>query len=142
MRFALGCAFNMKELFLNYKRKFKVPKRFKGDKKGAIIKVFTEHVKDVIDDIIDNNTEFILPTGKNRLTVMKMRRVDGESFKRLRKAGKFRDIDFLTTNFAGYEIVFEMFYADGRPRRRRTVYVDGKRKKRITDNANNGKQYY
>jgi len=73
---------------------------------------------------------------------MKMRRVDGEEFKKLRQKRKFTDVDFLSSNFSGNEIVFEMFYKDGRPFRRKNVYVDKTRKDKITKYTNEGKQYY
>lgn len=148
MNFALGCAFNVNELFLNFNlKKIKLTtKQLKElgffSKRALINKIFTEHVKQVVDDIIDNSAMFELPTGSKRRTIMKMNKIEGEDFKKARKRGKFKDIDILASNFSGYQIGFNMYYADGRPCRERVVYVDGKRKKKITSNVNNGKQYY
>jgi len=68
-----------------------------------------------------------------------MGRFTGEDFAKARRHGKFTDVDFLTSNFSGYQLVLEMFYKDGRPARKKNIYVDKTRKQRITDNVNNGK---
>ena len=68
-----------------------------------------------------------------------MHKYDGEEFKKLRRAGKFTDVDFLASNFSGYQLGLDMYYSDGRPFLHKPVYVDKKRKERITENTNNGK---
>lgn len=148
MNYAVGCGFNLNEIFYNFDTKkvgltTKECREYGYEDKITLIKnIFAENVKQILDDIIDNNVTFELPTGTNRKTVMKMRRVEGEEFKKVRQKRKFADVDFLSSNFSGNEIVFEMFYKDGRPFRRKNVYVDKTRKDRITKYTNEGKQYY
>lgn len=148
MNYAVGCAFNLDEMLINLDKKklkmnCKLCEKVNNNKSKDLLikKIFMENVKMVIDDIIDNNVTFELPTG-GRKTRMRMNRVKDDTFIKVRKKGKFKDVDFLTSNFSGYEIVFEMFHKDGRPERMKHVYVDKKRKDRITEHTNNGKQYY
>lgn len=148
-RFATGCAFNIHELMLNLKKNklkmtCKLCKRINNDehKDKLINKICMESMKLVLEDIIENSTIFELPTGSQRKTWIKMEKIDGELFKNFRRKRKFADVDFLTSNFSGYVLMFKMFYKDGRPIREKYVYVDGKRKKRITYYTNIGRQYY
>jgi hypothetical protein len=106
-----------------------------GDK--IVKKVFRTCLKRVLEDIIDNNVTFELPTG-SRKSELHMRRISGEKFSRCRKNGKFQEIDFLQSFFAGYEIELNM-YKKGGLKRSKTVYVDPKLKQKIIDNTNNGK---
>ena len=55
-----------------------------------------------LDDIIDNNVTFELPTGSARRTLLRMKKCEGEEFKKARQRGKFADVDFLSSNFSGY----------------------------------------
>ena len=71
-----------------------------------------------------------------------MKKYDGKEFIKLRKIGKFTDVDFLTSNFSGYQLGLDMFYKDGRPHYHKPVYVDKSRAQKIIENTNNGKQYY
>jgi len=92
----------------------------------------------VLDDIIDNSITFRLPTSKE--AYLEMRDVSGEEFKRARQRGAFRDVDFLKTNFHGYQLSYRYSIKAGR--RRKTIYVNRKMKNRIMANVNNGKRYH
>ena len=39
---------------------------------------------------------------------IQMKRFENDEFKKLFKAGKWRDVDFLTSNFTGYQLAFYM----------------------------------
>mgnify|MGYP003210420435 CR=1 FL=1 len=112
MNYATGCAFNMDEMFMN----------FPYDKL----------------DIVDNNVTFILPT-HGRFAEMHVKRTYGEDFKRARRSGKWRDVDFLSSGFSGNEIVLNI--KSGNFIKSKTVYVDKNIKNKITENTNKGKQY-
>lgn len=149
MNYATGCAFNLDEVLINLdKSKLNMTsalcEKINGDKhKNTLIKqICLEGMKLVLDDIIDNNITFELPIGSARKTQIRMGRFTGEDFAKVRRRGKFADVDFLTSNFSGYQILLEMFYKDGRPLRKRNVYVDKQRRDRITEYTNQGKQYY
>jgi hypothetical protein len=145
MNYAVGCAFNLDEMFINLdKKKLKMTsnlcEQLTNDRhRNTLIKrIFLESVKLVLDDIIDNNVTFELPTGGRR-TIMRMNRIKDKEFAKARRNGKFKEVDFLTSNFSGYEIVLELFHTDGRPERKKHVYVDKVRKNRIIEHTNNGK---
>lgn len=149
MNYATGCAFNLDEMLLNLdKSKLTMTsdlcERINGDRhKNTLIKqICLEGMKLVLDDIIENNVTFELPTGSARKTQLRMGRFTDEEFAKVRRRGKFADVDFLTSNFSGYQILLEMFYKSGRPPRTKKVYVDKTRRDRITEHTNNGKQYY
>ena len=149
MNYATGCAFNINELFLNLDRK-KLKFNYKQcmnlgythDKNEMINRIFMDNVEMILDDIINDNITFELPTGSGRPTLLRMKKIDGEDFIKARRAGKFADVDFLSSNFSGYQLGLDMYYKDGRPFISKPVYVDKKRKEKIIENTNNGKQYY
>ena len=145
MNYSVGCAFNTDELFMNFPfKKLSLTcedcKRINGDSHRDVLvkQVFRECLKLVLNDIIDNNVTFNLPTGAKKCN-MHMKRVRGESFKNLRRAGKWKDVDILESNFTGYEIGFYM-YGKVSPRVK-NVYVNKTLKDRITENTNKGMQY-
>jgi hypothetical protein len=78
----------------------------------------------VIDDVIDNNSIFILPVNNSEI---KMRRISGNDFSKARKNGKFKEVDFLESYFSGYELELNI-YKRGGLKRSKTIYVDPKRK--------------
>lgn len=145
MNYAVGCAFNIDEVFMNFPYKkleitCKECQKINGNlHRDVLVKqVFRECFKLVIDDIINNNVTFHLPVAPKRCD-MHMKRVRGESFKNLRQHGKWKDVDILESNFTGYEIGFYM-YGKVAPRIK-TVYVNKPFKDRITYNTNKGMQY-
>lgn len=146
---ASGHAFNLDELLLNLDRKkikfnCKKCKEIIGynDRDVLIKRIFMDGLNIILDDIIDNNITFELPTGSARKTYLRMKKYDGKEFTRLRKLGKFTNVDFLASNFSGYQLGLDMFYKDGRPYKHKPVYVDQAKAQKIVENTNNGKQYY
>lgn len=145
--YSLGCAFNITELFENFnKKKLKMTSelctKINNDphKDKLIYKIFRESVKLILNDIIDNNVTFELPTGARKSDIY-MRRISDEDFGKARRNGKWQDVDFLESNFSGYELSLNMYNREGKPTRSKTIYVDKKLKQKITDNTNKGKQY-
>lgn len=145
MNYATGCAFNLREIFMNFPyKKLELTcndcLKINGNSHRDILvkQVFRECFKLVINDIIDNNITFNLPTGARKCDIH-MKRVRGNAFKNLRKAGKWKDIDIVESNFTGYELGFYM-YGKTSPRIK-TIYVNNFYKERITQNTNKGMQY-
>lgn len=145
-RYSLGCAFNTNELFDNFpykKLQFTCAecKAITGDAHRDILvkRIFKESVKLVINDIINNNVTFWLPVNGIRKCNIHMRRVQGDEFKNLKKAGKWKDIDILKSSFSGYELT--LFMLGKRTPRIKQIYVSKEFKDRITKNTNNGMQY-
>lgn len=101
--------------------------------------VFKCAVKLVIDDVINNNITFQLPTNK-RKAFIKMKRYDNEAFAKGRRNGKWQDVDFLQSNFSAYQMVFQ--YMSRGVTLHKPIYLDKKHKDSITKYTNEGKQYY
>ena len=144
--YSTGCAFNMNQMFMNFPyKKLKLScedcLNINGDlhRDKLVKKVFRECFKMVLNDVIDNNVTFQLPTGKKKCDIH-MRRVQGNEFKNLRRSGKWRDVDILTSNFTGYELGLYM-YGERDPRVK-PIYVNKELKNKITQNTNEGMQYW
>lgn len=142
---ATGAAFNMDEMFMNFPYDklnitCKECQAITGDlhRDKLVKKVFRECVKMVLEDVIDNNVTFQLPTGKRRSDIH-MKKVRGEAFKNLRRAGKWSDVGLTASNFTGYELGLYMY--GQRDPRIKTIYVNKRLKDKITKYTNEGKQY-
>ena len=84
MNYATGAAINLAELFINITKK---KLKSKGKKVTLAVKVFKECLKVILNDCIDNNVTFKLPTGKIESYIY-VKRYNGEQFAKLRKLGK------------------------------------------------------
>ena len=136
MNYATGCAFNQDEMFMNFDKQ-----RLKSVKdKGLIRKIARDAIKLVLNDIIDNNVTFQLPTGSRKSDIY-MSRVSGENFTKARQNGKFQEVDFLTSNFSGYQLTLNMYDINGKPTRSKPIYLNKKYKNKIINYTNQGKQY-
>lgn len=145
MIMATGAAFNTDEMFMNFPyKKLSITcekcKEITGNLHRDILvkQVFRECLRVILNDIISNNITFWLPTGKKKCNIH-MKRVDGEAFKNLRKAGKWSDVNLLSSQFTGYELGLFMYGV--RDPRVKTIYVNKELKDKITRNVNSGMQY-
>lgn len=146
MKFALGHSFNLEDLFYNFPmKKLKMTCNdcfeLNGDLHRILIvrKIFKECFNLVIQDIVERNVTFWLPLTGSVKCNMHMKRVTGKEFQQLRRGGKWRNVDFITSNFAGYEINLFMF--GNRTPRVKTVFVSKELRDKIAKNTNNGMQY-
>lgn len=145
--YAVGHSFMAKDLFMNFPvEKLKMSKEqctqiySDGNKRDLAESIFISSVQMVIDDIIDNNTHFKFPGIGRTQTYMYMNKVTGNKFKKAFKNGKWRDVDFITSNFTGYQLVLDM-QSEKRISRQKPIYLSAKDKQRIIDKTNEGKQY-
>lgn len=145
-RYALGCSFNISDLFFNFPyKKLKLNCRgcleITGDAHRSLLvkKIFLASMKIVIQDIVERNVTFWLPLTGDKKCNMHMKRVSGKDFQKLRQAGKWDNIDIVSSNFSGYEIGFYML--GKRTPRVKTVYVNKQTKEAISRYTNMGKQY-
>lgn len=145
MNYATGCAFNMHEMFMNFPyKKLKLTcedcEKINNDphKSKLVEKIFREHMKIVIEDIIDNNVQFVLPTGKKKAWIH-VKRFKDEKFTAGRRNRKWLDVDFLKSFFSGYQLVFNMVGL--RELREKPIYISKRLKQKLTDYTNQGKQY-
>jgi len=108
MNLSLGCAFNLEDLFLNFKNsKLDMDcgkcEKLTGDRHRDKLaqKVFMDSVQLILNDVIDNNVTFQLPLNGVKAELY-VKRYTGEEFAKLRKRGKWQDVDFLKSFFTGY----------------------------------------
>jgi hypothetical protein len=94
--FAMGHAFSAKELFYNFpikklKMDYDTVKEIysDGDKRSLSASIFTKGMQLIIEDIIENNVYFLLPTLGTSESYLYMNKVSGESFKKAFKKGKW-----------------------------------------------------
>lgn len=136
MSYAVGCAFSQEEMFMNFdKKKLKTVHN-----KNLIRKIARDAIKLVLNDIIDNNATFQLPTGSRKADIH-VTRIVGDDFTNARQNGKFQDVDFLASNFSGNQLTLNMYDREGRPTRTKPIYVNKKYKDKLTYYTNQGKQY-
>jgi hypothetical protein len=119
MFYKTGYCFTSRELFdtLNLKLlniSTKVVRQYKmdclQDLCGAVL---TYCLYLIILDIIENNVTFVLPLFGNREACFYVKMFDGDQFKKAYQSGKFMGIDFLNSNFKGYQIYFQYKYRGG-----------------------------
>lgn len=145
MNYATGYAFNTKDLFANFpisklKTSGEMCKKILGfiDRRALAIRIFLYAVKVILLDIINNNVTFKLPT--QRECYLNIVRTHGEAFKKARRNGKWLEVDYLKSDFSGYQMQF-MYMANGREIKK-PVYLSKWMKDKITKNTNKGMQYY
>lgn len=146
-KFAMGHAFSAQEIFHNFpinklKMDYDTVKKIysDGDKRSLSASIFTKGMQLIVEDIIENNVHFLLPTLGSSEAYMYMKKTQGKDFKNAFKNGKWRDIDFLTSNFTGNQLSL-LVKSKKRPDKEKTIYLDYKHKNRITELTNEGKRY-
>lgn len=140
---ALGHAVSIRDLFAKFpSSKVKLTKSDKVvvHKKRMAASIFVTCMQVVIQDIIDNNTQFKLPPIGSGSSYIQMKRFENDEFKKLFKAGKWRDVDFLTSNFTGYQLAFYM-QSQKRPSKEKPIYVSAMYRDQITEKTNQGFTY-
>lgn len=141
--YANGYALNAQDLFENFKSRsvtFSKDGTYVQHKKKKAASIFLTCVRLVIQDIIDNNVQFKLPPVGNGASYIQMARISGDQFKRAFRAGKWRDIDFLTSDFTGYQIRYYMEHKN-KPAREKNIYLYNKHKNQITEKTNQAFTY-
>ena len=146
-KFAMGHTFSTKELFHNFpieklKMDYDTVKEVysDGDKRSLSASIFAKGMQLIIEDIIENNVYFLLPTLGSSESYLYMKKISGNSFKNAFKRGKWRDIDFITSNFTGYQLAMNV-KSNKRPEKEKPIYLGYKHKDRITELTNEGKRY-
>ena len=145
--FAMGHTFSAKDLFHNFpieklKMDYDIVKSIysDGDKRSLSASIFTKGMQLIVEDIIENNVHFLLPTLGSSEAYLYMNKTSGNDFKKAFKRGKWRDVDFLTSNFTGYQLSLKV-KSSKRPEKDKSIYLGYKHKDRITELTNEGKRY-
>lgn len=145
--YAVGHAFSAKNLFMNFPvNKLKMTKEqcvktySDGNKRDLATSIFIRSVEMVVDDIIENNVHFKFPGLGRTQAYLHMNRTTGDKFKKAFRNGKWNDVDFITSNFSGNQLILNI-ESKKRTSRNKPVYLGAKDRDRITELTNNGKQY-
>ena len=145
--FAMGHTFSAQALFHNFplkklKMDYDTVKEIysDGDKRSLSASIFTKGMQLIIEDIIENNTYFLLPTLGSSESYLYMKKTSGNDFKNAVKRGKWRNVDFLTSNFTGYQLALSV-KSKKRPEKEKPIYLGYKHKDRIIELTNEGKRY-
>lgn len=101
--------------------------------------IWKANVAMVLDDVIENSDTFQLPTSSRKCEIY-MKEVKDEDFKKARRKRKWRDVDFLASNFTGAQMMFR--YQNSGVFKEKPIYVDTPRRKKIASRLNSGKSYY
>lgn len=146
-KFAMGHTFSAQEIFHNFPiKKLKMTYddvktvSSDGDKRSLSASIFTKGLQLIVEDIIENNVHFLLPTLGTNEACLYMDKTQGNQFKRAMRNGKWRDVDFITSNFTGYQLALKT-KSKKRPEKLKTIYLGYKHKDRITELTNEGKRY-
>ena len=145
--YALGWACNLNDLFVRFpyeKCKSLIEKyKTKVLQRQKVKQVFRTSAEIIINDIIENNNTFQLPSLGHYGGTIHFEAVTGSEFERLRAKGKFSGIDFLETLFTGYQLYLflhgkrDNFLA----RRKFPIYISKFYKDKLENLVNNGKKY-
>lgn len=145
--FAMGHTFSSQELFHNFpidklKMDYNTVKKIysDGDKRSLSASIFNKGMQLIVEDIIENNVHFMLPTTGSNEAYLYMKKTSGDNFKKAVRRGKWRDVDFLTSNFSGYQLALSI-KSKKRPEKEKPIYLGYKHKDRITELTNEGKRY-
>lgn len=147
MNYTVSHAFNGEDLFDNFPvEKLKMtPQQCKqyfsdGSKRDFAKSIFIKALQKVTDDIIDNNVHFKFPGVSTKTGYMYMKRTEGDKFKKAFKRGKWNDVDFITSNFTGYQLVLDI-QNKKKISKMKPIYLSAKDRDRITEHVNAGKSY-
>ena len=145
--YAIGWACNLNDIFVRFpyeKCKSLIRNYFtKSDQRQKIKQVFREGVQQVLEDIVENNVTYKIQGVGYQGGELHMEAITGSDFEKVRKKGKFKDIDFLESFFTGYQMYL---YIHGKRdnflhRRKYPVYVSRFLKDKLTKYTNEGKGY-
>ena len=146
-KFAMGHTFSSQDIFHNFpiqklKMDYDTVKKIysDGDKRSLSASIFTKGMQLIVEDIIENNVHFLLPTLGSSEAYLYMNKTQGKDFKNAFKKGKWNDVDFLTSNFTGYQLALSV-KSNKRPEKTKPIYLGYKHKDRITELTNEGKRY-
>ena len=141
-RFATSYALKADELYYRIQTKKyirlksnELPKRFNGKFRELYSEVFRYFFYLMIRDIIEKQVIFKLPPGAQRAWIQ-MDPVSGENFIKAKQNGAFDDVDYLVSNFTGYQLYLRYNTRYGHWKKQ--IYVSKKFKDKITELTNKG----
>ena len=144
---AIGWACNLNDIFVRfpYEKCKSLIERFKTKqlRRQKVKQVFREGVQQILEDIVENNVTFKIQGIGYQGGELHMEAITGSEFERVKKNGKFKDIDFLKSLFTGYQMYL---YIHGKRddflhRRKFPIYVNKFLRNKLNEYTNQGKTY-
>lgn len=116
-------AITTNELFISYPYKlrrtiYRMPYRNRFTKEETRDYIFEEFIRQILLDIIENDSIFVFNDSANFSVTIKKEEVTGDDFEKYYKEGRF-DLDYLKSNFVGHFI---------------KIHIDNSRRKSIIKN--------
>ena len=147
MRYRTGYCFTSKDLLETLNKKelnitCKMYKEYKSDTLSEFCaQILTYFFYLVILDIIENNVTFVFSlNSSSRSATLSVKCFEGEVFRKQYTKGRFKGIDFLQSNFKGYQLYF--FYKKGLDWREKPIFINKTLKDLFYKKINNGMVYY
>lgn len=147
MRWRTGYCFTSKDILETLNKKSlnittKMYKEYKADTLPEFCaQILTYFFYLVILDIIENNVTFVFSLNSQiRSATLSVKCFEGDVFQKQYVAGRFKGIDFLESNFKGYQLYF--FYKKGNDWREKPIFINKKLKDLFYEKINNGMVYY
>ena len=142
-----GYCFTSKDLFDTMNKKelnitTKMYKEYKADTVAEFCaQVLTYFFYLIVLDIIENNATFVFSLNSQiRSATLGIKCFTDEVFQRQYAMGRFEGIDFLQSNFKGYQLY--MFYKKGNEWKEKPCFINKKLKDVFYEKINNGMVYY
>lgn len=144
---ATGWACNLNNIFVRFPyEKFKsLMKKWRSfsERRSIVKRVFREGLHLILNDLIENNVTFKLPSFGVRGGEIHFEAITGDEFMRVRKNGKFKEVDFLESLFTGYQLYLYMHTRRDNflGAKKTPIYISGEFKEKLIQNTNSGKTY-
>ena len=139
-------AFSAEDLFIDLNDKYlKHPRviqrleRLKINRRELAGKIVKDCFYEVLLDIIENNTTFVLPLYSGNYAEIYMQSITGDDFKSLYNNGSFSNIDYIKSQFTGYSLAF--LYKNSKGYRKKPIYLGKYLRKLLDKYTNEGRQY-
>ena len=136
INFATSYAIHPKDLFIRVPLHKYIDVPIKGWNRAKYLLIFGKMIKYlfylIIKDIIENNITFKFPPGTS--TYLEMVPIHGADFEKARQNGAFDDVDFLASNFTGYQLYLRYNTRYGHWKKQ--IYVSKPWKDKITQYTN------
>lgn len=147
MNYKTGYCFTSLDLYEKFDTtSVKMPKAYhknggKNTLKESFASMLTYLFYLIVLDIIENNVTFVFPLFSGKEACLYVKVFDGDLFQKTYSKGKFIGIDFLASEFKGYQIYFQ-YITGAKDIREKPIYISHKLKDIFYNNINNGKKYY
>ncbi len=121
------------------KGKGKIARTYKlCNKKALAQKIFLRFLYLLLEDLTDGKHIFYFSSAKT--AAIRVRKISGEEFKKMRRKGYFKDVDFLVSNFSAYILVMD-YFTKGNRKMSKSVIISKQFKDKMIQKTNQGYIY-